>query len=123
MVGFGSPTYGNGFGGSLRPAIPGRFVNSPSDISPNEIPTDGSLCLFPKSDYTCIYARQWGQNGIIEATFVPENRELPQQTIVQQTAPIDFSEVNERLDKIEKMLRNRKPQYSKRKDQGENNGK
>lgn len=120
MATFGS-TYGGGFGGSLRPAIPGRFVNSPSDISPNEIPTDGTLCLFPKSDYTCIYARQWGQNGILEATFVPENRELPQQTIVQ-AAPVDLSEVNERLDKIEKALR-RKPQYNKRKDQGENHGK
>lgn len=119
MAGFGTP-YG-GFGTSLRPAIPGRFVNSPSDISPNEIPTDGTLCLFPKSDYTCVYARQWGQNGIIEATFVPENRELPQQTIVQQPT-VDLSEIKERLDNIEKALK-RRPQYSKRKDQSEKNGK
>lgn len=124
MSGYGNPMYGGsgGFGGSLRPAIPGRFVNGPQDISPNEIPTDGSLCLFPKSDYSCIYARQWGQNGIIEATFVPENRQLPEPQVIQQTAPMDLSEITDRLDNIEKALKKR-PYYNKRKDQGENNGK
>lgn len=106
--------FGNGFnnlGTSLRPSIPGRFVSGPQEISPNEIPGDGTLCLFPKGDYTCIYARQFGQNGIIEVTFVPENRELPQQQVAApQVTNIDLTEITDRLDKIEKTL-NRKPHY------------
>lgn len=94
------------------PTIPGRFVNGPQDISPAEVPTNGDLSLFPSADYTKIYARQRSQNGMImEVTFVPERPpELPQNQPQQQETQVDVAKslevINQRLDKMEKQIRN-----------------
>lgn len=87
--------------------IPARFVSSPEEIRPNEVPSDGTLALFPRMDYQEIYARQLNRNNIIdEVTYVPKRsfqQEQPaQNAVVPQT--VDFGPVNERLEKIESTL-------------------
>lgn len=116
--------FGNNFNmnGGLRPTLPGRFVNSSSDINPNEVPQDGSLCLFPRNDYREIYARQWCSNGLMEVTFVPEQRALQTQTEQQTATNAGMSEVLDRLDRIEKKL-NQKPRYNKPKKVNTQGGK
>lgn len=89
--------------------IPARFVSSPEEIRPNEVPSDGTLALFPRMDYQEIYARQLNRNNIIdEVTYVPKRpvqQESPAQngtSVVPQT--VDFGPINERLEKIETAL-------------------
>lgn len=87
--------------------IPARFVSSPEEIRPNEVPSDGTLALFPRMDYQEIYARQLNRNNIIdEVTYVPKK---PAQqgavAVVPQThQTVDFGPINERLEKIETAL-------------------
>ena len=99
--------------GGVRPGIIyGRVVNDPNEITANEIPMDGSVSLFPTSDYSKIYAKAWNGNGLITTkTFV-----LEEPINTQNTAPEADSfqtEIRARLDKIEKMLSRsqHKPRY------------
>lgn len=83
-----------------RPSVvPGRTVASENEIKPNEIPMDGTISLFPLSDYSAIFAKQWKSDGLIHSVkFVPAQ-------IEEQKQEKSFNEtVLERLDKIEKML-------------------
>lgn len=88
------------------PALPlrgiaGRLVNDASEITVNEVPTDGSIAMFPKNDGTCIYTKQWNSDGTIKTIcFVPEdNNEIPQELNTEKGKSII-----ERLETIEKML-------------------
>lgn len=99
--------------GGVRPGIIyGRVVNDPNEITANEIPMDGSVSLFPTSDYSKIYAKAWNGNGLITTkTFV-----LEEPINTQNAAPEADSfqtEIRVRLDKIEKMLSRsqHKPRY------------
>ena len=47
------------------PIIPGRVVTDINEVTPNEIPMDGRVSLFPKNDYSCIYAKAWNSDGTI----------------------------------------------------------
>ena len=59
-------------------SIQGRAVSSLEDIVPNDVPRDGSIGLFPKNDYSVIYAKQWNGDGSISTIkFVPEIAEDP----------------------------------------------
>lgn len=60
---------------------------------------DGTISLFPLSDYSAIFAKQWKSDGLIHSVkFVPAQ-------IEEQKQEKSFNEtVLERLDKIEKML-------------------
>lgn len=92
--------------------IYGRSVNSAEEITPQEVPMDGSVSLFPKTDYSCIYAKMWNTDGTIRTvTFVPE---LPQDGQAQVNPVMQaFDNINERLDKIEKSLNKRNRPYKK----------
>lgn len=35
--------------------IPGRIVNTPDEIRPNEVPNDGSIAVFPLNDGSAVY--------------------------------------------------------------------
>lgn len=57
----------------MVPQIPGRVVNSPDDITVQEVPTDGTVALFPSADGKCIYSKRWTPDGNISTMrFVPE---------------------------------------------------
>lgn len=99
--------------GGMRPGIIyGRIVNDPNEITANEIPMDGSVSLFPTSDYSKIYVKAWNGNGLITTkTFV-----LEEPSTTQNIAPEADSfqtEMRARLDNIEKMLSRSqyKPRY------------
>lgn len=54
-------------------SIFGHVVNNESEIKPNEVPMDGSIALFPLSDFTSIIAKQWSQDGTIKTLkFIPD---------------------------------------------------
>lgn len=76
--------------------LSGRVINNPDDITPQEVPMDGSVSLFPQQDYSCIYAKTWTKEGTIATMkFVPEQP----QVATEQKSPLE-----ERLDRIEQKL-------------------
>lgn len=87
-------------------SIPGRLVNNLDEITPQEVPMDGSVSLFPQNDYSAIYAKTWTKDGTIATVkFVPEQ---PAAT-TSQKSPIEerLDRIDQRFDHLEKMLSNR----------------
>lgn len=85
--------------------INGRVIGNVNEVTPNEVPMDGNVSLFPMSDYSCIYAKMWNTDGTIQTIkFIPvvENAQEAQQT--QQLTDAHYNNILERLDKIEQML-------------------
>ena len=99
-------------------ALPGRIIQSPGDVMPDEVPMDGSLSVFPLADLSCIYAKGWTDNGITTVRYVPEQRVVEQ---AQRPAviPEDFrNEIFARLDAIEAALP--KPKQATKKEEKTN---
>lgn len=90
-------------------SIFGRIVTSENDITPNEVPMDGTVSLFPLADYSKIFAKQWNPDGTIKTTvFVME---VPQEE--SSRTPTFEEEVFRRFDSIEKKLNSRGGKYHK----------
>lgn len=100
---------GNQIPPRLSNFFPGGFVNHANDINPQEIPRDGTLCLYPQADYQAIYAKQWTQSGLMSVRYVPENS---QGTISGNNGQQEIvnAEILDRLEKIESLI-SRKSYY------------
>lgn len=86
-------------------SIPGRTVNNLDEITPQEVPMDGSVSLFPQQDYSAIYAKTWTKDGTIATVkYIPEQ---PQMT--PQKSPIEerLDKIDQKFDRLEKMLSDR----------------
>lgn len=77
-----------------QPGLIGKMVNDVSMVSPNDVPMDGNIAIFPKSDMSEIYCKQWKQDGTIQTVvykpFLEQNAE--QATNIPQ---MDFNALNE----------------------------
>lgn len=85
-------------------SIRGRVISDISQVTPNEVPMDGTVSLFATSDYSKIYAKQWASDGTIKTMeYVPA---ISTETSVQQESPVDLlrNEVMGRLDDIVAMV-------------------
>ena len=97
----------------------GRVVGNLNEIVPDDVPRDGSIGLFPQRDYSCIFAKQWNNDGSISTIkFIPE---------MTQPEPVQTSQfendVMARLDSIEEMLKHQKKPYQKNNRYDQNRGK
>lgn len=91
------------FGRPVPSSIPGRIIQNPMEITPEEVPMNGTVSLFPSTDYSYIIAKQWNQNGTIDTLrFVPEPQVVNQETATELD-PFK-KEVIDRLDKLENLL-------------------
>lgn len=92
----------------------GKIVNDVSIVSPNDVPMDGNVAVFPKNDMSEIYCKQWQQDGTIQTVvYRPVQAENPQSgTNMPQ---IDFDgfindmrsfreEISDRFDRLEKSM-------------------
>ena len=92
--------------------IYGRSVISADEITPQEVPMDGSVSLFPQQDYSCIYAKTWTKEGTIATLkFVPEQP----QAATEQKSPLEerLDRIDQRLEALDKKL-NRPRNFQKR---------
>ncbi len=99
---------------SPEPPVPpliGRWVNSFNEIKPQDVPMDGSICFFPQTDNSCIYAMVWDNNGrITPYRFVPEKNDpqAPSQSAASTNIENAFggfaNSVNARLDAFEQRM-------------------
>lgn len=112
----------------FNPAIPfgsirGRFVNNVEDIAPSEVPMDKSLSLFPMSDYSCIYAKQWQPDGTITTIkYVPEMQNVSSDTD-KSSDNVTLDQLSQQLNNIEHMLKRQhrpKNHYYKKNQNGTN---
>lgn len=100
-----TPIYGTGMN-YQRPSIPGRPVNNLDEITPQEVPMDGSVSLFPQNDYSAIYAKTWTKDGTIATVkYIPEQP----QAATPQKSPIEerLDKIDQRFDRLEKILSDR----------------
>lgn len=103
-----TPGY-SGFNNFQRPSVPsilpGRQVANADEITPQEVPMDGSVSLFPQNDYSAIYAKTWTKDGTIATVkFIPEQ---PQMELQKSPLEERLDRIDQRFDKLEKMLSNR----------------
>ena len=105
------------------PIIPGRVVADINEVTPNEIPMDGRVSLFPKNDYSCIYAKAWNSDGTITTVkFVAEQPSSSAEP-AQNNIEVALASIKEQVDKIDKRLdRMQKPmkQSQPRKEESSN---
>lgn len=86
----------------MVPQISGRVVNSLDDITVQEVPTDGTMALFPAADGKCIYSKRWTPDGnILTMRFVPEASEA--QPKRQNQLDIIDNRISELFDAVERI--------------------
>lgn len=88
------------------PQIPGRVVDSLDDITVQEVPTDGTMALFPAADGKCIYGKRRTPDGDISTMrFVPEASEAqPEQPSRLDIIDDRISELFDAVERIEDRL-------------------
>lgn len=73
-----------------------KIVNRLEDITPNDVPMDGTSGIFPLSDNSAIYVKSWNTDGTIKTIkYIPEiiesePQEKPQMTLVELKDWLDF---------------------------------
>lgn len=86
--------------------ISGRVVQNENEITPQEVPMDGTVSLFPTADYKCIYAKVWNSDGTIRTLkFSPVG-----DSEESNPTPSFRDEVMSRFDAIEERLDKKQPQ-------------
>lgn len=90
----------------MVPQISGRIVNSLDDITVQEVPTDGTVALFPSADGSCVYSKRWTPDGnILTMRFVPEASEAqPKQPSQLDIIDNRISELFDAVERIEDRL-------------------
>lgn len=79
--------------------ISSRLIKSLDEITPQEVPMDGSVSLFPMEDYSCVYAKAWNRDGTIRTVkYVPEKQEEVTQDSITGFAGADV--LNDILENI-----------------------
>lgn len=77
----------------------GKWVDSPNDITPRDVPMDGTVALFPARNGDTIYAKAWDSTGNI-ATIEFH----PVQNDSGSAKSSEFDTIMEKLNKIEERL-------------------
>lgn len=62
---------------SNKPGISCRIISDIDEVKPGEIPMDGSVGVFVKSDLSCVFVKQWGSDGVLHTKSFTEDSEPP----------------------------------------------
>lgn len=81
-------------GAYQQPGLIGKVVNDVSMVSPNDVPMDGNIAIFPKNDMSEIYCKQWKQDGTIQ-TVVYKPVLDQNQSEATNIPQMDFNALNE----------------------------
>lgn len=81
-------------GAYQQPGLIGKMVNDVSMVSPNDVPMDGNIAIFPKNDMSEIYCKQWKQDGTIQ-TVVYKPILDQNQSEATNIPQMDFNALNE----------------------------
>ena len=92
---------------SVNPfTVRGRWIKNPEEVLPRDIPDDGSVALFPLSDFSQIIAKAWKSDGTIEEVrYIPEQTAKPEEAVdTNQRILEELAENRQALDQIMDML-------------------
>lgn len=84
-----------------RMGVPGRMVSSADEITPNEVPMDGSLALFPLTDGSAILARSWNRDGTISTVMYAPTQAQDNE---DNRSSITLNDIMQELDDIRSLL-------------------
>lgn len=116
----------------VRNVIPGKMVSSFEEITVADVPQDGSLALFPKSDGSCVFGKVWNGNGsITDIRYVPESavpaknekkeEDKPVETSAASASTVTLDDIVSRLDDVMDFLTDSNNSNSKPQNRGKNN--
>lgn len=95
------------------PQITGRLIRTIDEVTPQEVPMNGSPGVFPLQDMSAIFVKAWTKEGnIATVRFVPEAQEEKQ---VSTNLDARLDAIDKRFDKLERML-SKKPYKPMRKE-------
>ena len=84
--------------------LPGRIVNNPDEIRPNEVPNDGSIAVFPLNDGSAVYLKFFtGEGRINTVKFTVESPDIPVGDGVANQND-GYAAIKQELDEIKKMI-------------------
>lgn len=83
----------------VTPQLHGRTVSQLNDVTPQDVPMDGSMAFFPLSDGTAVFGKRYNSDGTITTVrYAPEPTKQPQEEP-------DFNKyIIDRLDSIEEAI-------------------
>lgn len=77
---------------SQRPQLVCRFVESPDEIMPVDVPSNGDPAFFVKRDFTAIYAKAFNNRGTIDdVVYAPVKQEKPED--IQRAKDEEFKQM------------------------------
>lgn len=86
----------------MQQGIFGKVVQSQDSIVANDVPMNGSVAFFPKSDLSEIYAKQWSADGTISTmVFKPIQNDNPNK-LPQDTEKLKIGLSDEATEVFEK---------------------
>lgn len=98
----------------------GRIIQHPNDILPSEVPMDGSISVFPLSDWSAIVTKSWDRDGNLNPVVyipyqAPSSNTTQPASSPQQEDKLDI--LIEQVGKLEKLIKknNYKKPYSNKK--------
>ena len=85
-----------------KQTIFGKIVQNESQITPNDVPMDGTIALFPLQDFSKIIAKQWTPNGLIQTLeYLPETAKDDKPAVTLDDVMVHM---DDRLDQIEDLF-------------------
>ena len=82
-------------------AIRGRFVENPQSITPQDVPMDGSIGVYPIKDCSAVYLKAWQQDGTIKTV-----KYIPEESIPELKRKVTtLEDLEERVKKLEASTR------------------
>lgn len=70
---------------TIRSGLVGRMINSVNEMTPSDVPMDGTLGVFPLQDGSAIYTKRWQSDGKIEQIeYRPTHEQRPRYTPIEE---------------------------------------
>ena len=88
----------------MQLSLQGKVVNNFDEVTANDVPMNGSVAYFPKSDLSEIECRQWNANGTISRTVykpILDDSNNNLNNVSSDDFSLKFDTINERLDAIQ----------------------
>lgn len=79
---------------NIRGVLSGRSVADINEVAANELPMDGSLAIFPKTDGSAIYARSLnGDMSVNTRVYIPAPEDYEENQTVNTTPEVSNADV------------------------------
>lgn len=99
-----------------KPVISGRIVDRIEDVTPNDVPMDGTSSIFPLKDDSAIFVKRWSSDGTINTVkYIPVHESKETDYISKHGDQIlaKLKELSDQVRKLNVPVRNQQYQVKK----------